>query len=610
MPDTTVTLDPATLDRNLDALARTDRAVAGQLAAAREHMPEATPAPTRDGQINLRIRTLDGREVWFGRTSIPLARAQSMLEQFDPGHGNVLFPGVAQGTEVGLMLHRLAAHRVVFVWEEDPIQLLLALRLHDWSAAIESQRLVLVMSDSDHLTDALVRCLEARNGHLCPERIMMWPWHTLSSIAGCRTSVEAAYRQIERDRAAKLAQVRALLDGLPSRSDDQERTAVVLSIHPLQETLALADSLVSASAPATLQVVSSVVRSPADVHPLARAERLMEGLQHRPDVALLLETGRTDVADVLPPGVPAISWLSHATPLDASVTKRIGPDDKIMAVDSLAAERLTGAGIDRERISVHPWPCLLSAQESPPGWDARPIDVAVLANLTSVEPTAYGHDLPTHCKVWQVAVELLRERIDDFMDGQIGGILDRAESRLRVKIEEPGARRAIAELLSGPVATSLLWGHISQVIIKQKLKSGFWGAGWSGEQHQGPLPAWGERQAVYRRCKCVVFVSPVGVVSPDLLLAASCGAVVLWRAHPRDRQPGGLETLLRPDSEVLTFANSGALFRTLTNLLSTPDRWREMATAAWQRSQADHLPARRLADVSAVAASFPPGKST
>lgn len=607
MADTTPSLNPTLLESNLHSLRNHFPDLAARIDEARNCGPRVLATSTRDGRVNFRIQAPDG-ESWFGRTSIPFVRAQALVDRFQAGQANVLLPGIGQGSEAELLLQRLGPHRAVFVWEQDIVNLVLALQLHDFVEAIADGRLVLVRAEPARLTEVMLETLEQLPGHLCPERILMWPWLKPVELAPCRSAIEAAYHEIERRRQVRLGEVRHRLESLPPGPDGHLLTALLCSTQPQEETWAWADALVSESSQAGWNLLPALIRGPADVHPLARACRLAEGLDVAPDLALLLDSCRAELSEVLPSNVPAISWLSHRSSIDQTLSGRLGPKDHLIATDSTLAERVAAAGVDPARVSVCPQP-VLAPCDGLAGCQDRPFDVALVANLAPLDPQAYGFDLSSHVAIWKAALDLLRAELDDFTFARVRSVLTRAESKARVKIDDPEPRNRVMQVLGGPVACALILKELAQHLVNSKLAIICLGQGWTGQPGldvAGAGAGLAERIQVWRRAKCALFASTTGGVPPDVLLAARAGTAVIWRAHPKDDAPGGFSTLLTPESQAAVFQRNRNATEKIARLLNETEKWRQLVTSAVERCRTEHTPNAALARIRAIAGEIIP----
>ncbi len=613
-------LEPAVFESNVAALHRTDPALAGRLTStgqATGFCPVLTA--TRDGRRNFRITRPDGVVEWFGRTSIPSVRADALLERFEPGHANVLLPGIGEGSEARLLTHRLGRHRAVFVWEEDHAPVRLMLQLHDVAAAIAEQRLVFLVCPAEELTRTLVSWLEDHPGHLCPERIMMWPWQSPAEVAPCRTAVEAAYQQIAQERQRALADIRTRHEALPA-VDPGEPAArpaplagpviALLALHAQDQSWVLADALAAGASSLGWHPITVDVRGPGDMHPLARASRLANSHAGRPDLALLLDIGRHQVHDTLPDSVPAVCWLSPQATIDADFARQAA-GDPVAVTSNRLAEQAAACGIDERRLTVCPAPCLAALDTEAPDANAdRPIDVAIFADLEPVDAASLGLQLPAYAQIWQTAVDLLTARIETFTDGQAEALLARAEAKMTGRIDEPILRQEIVEALSSRVPCCVLARFIAQSLVNNKINVEIHGTGWPegfGAAIQVPARTIARRGEIMSASKMVVHADVTGQATGEALLAAGSGAVLVARIHPRDDQAGGLHTLLEPGREMLVFCNARELADQVGGLLQDEPRRRAIADRARCRCQADHTPAARLQQLRAVASSFSPG---
>ncbi len=602
----TPALDADLFHRNLSALRTVEPELAARLEHALERVGElSAPAATRDGRVSFRVRRPDGTPGWFGRTSIPGVRAAALLEQFQPGNANVLLPGVGEGSEAALLTQRLGRHRAVFVWEECETSVCWSLHLHDFESAILDKRLVFLLCAAGDLAAALSEWLRKNPGHLCPDRIMMWPWLTFGEIVPCRAAVEAAYQRVEQERSRALATLRRESAEAPRAvSASSAPVIALLGLHARDETILLADSLAAGAESLGWRPVSAVVRSPADVHPLARARRLHNDPNGRPEMAILIDITRHEVRDVLPDSVPAVCWLDPGAALDASLPARMGADDVIAVTGSWVRDRAIAGGIDARRIHVCPPPCLTVGKDFDPA-DDRPIDVAIVADLGPTDAASFGHRLPTHEQIWKAAVDLLKARIEEFFSEDLcDALLTRTEERLGAWIEDEATRAAMLRALGMNVAPVLLWQFLAQSLIQNEVNVSLHGGGWasfdpSDCRDPGAVTVL-RRLEIVRRAKLVVHADLTGAMTADALIAAGAGAVVLARRTPRNDQAGGLGTLLAEESEIVFFSSARELLERVRQLLSDEPARRRIAQTAIRRCASDHAPAARLQTLRAM----------
>lgn len=206
MADAPLTLDDSILSRNLDALRKVDVPLADRLAGLDPADGHPRLLRTRDGQTNFRLSSPDGHEYWLGWTSIPAVRAGALIEQFNPGDGNILLPGVGEGTEIAILLTKLKQDRRVFVWEPDGMAVRLALALRDYAVNLSTGRLVLLAGPLAELSSMLAAWLHRHPGVAFPTRMMMLPWHTPAETAEIRSAVEAALSRMASTSATNSAQ--------------------------------------------------------------------------------------------------------------------------------------------------------------------------------------------------------------------------------------------------------------------------------------------------------------------------------------------------------------------------------------------------------------------
>jgi len=612
-PTHTITLDPSIFERNLAAIEKTGPELATQLDKKKGSGPfcaqhpsglpgktdltpfpvEPIPTTTRDGQTNFRLVRPDGSWEWFGRTSIPTVRAEAILARSDMGNANILLPAIGEGTEAALITKRLTRHRALFVWEENPTAMYLALQLHDLADAIADERFIPLVCPLDNLAHTLASWLIDHPGHLCPRRLLMWPWQTVMDLNPCRVALETAAQTAESQKQHVLQKLRTK----PARSANPH--IALLAINSDDTTLEMIEALSAGAAELGYEATDLAIRRPCDVHPLARVTRLAE--TGMPELAVLVDTTRREICDVLPDDVPAVTWLSARTPIRTNLISRISPNDPVAVTGARRRDQMIAGGIDADRVHVCPPACLAPPADSEPipGSEHRPIDLLILADLSPLEPERFGYTLNTHTKIWNTAIDLLRTRIEHFTDDQAPALLARAEKKAAAAIEDDDLRNAMIEHLANPVANTLAWSFFAQTIAEHEVTLEIRGFGW--RELGQPLANAAQRHALLAQATTVLHLDVTGEASPTVMAAAGHGSLVLAHRHPRDKAPGGLATLLTPGDEYLPFDGVRDLLTTLHDLLAGTERLGQITQKARSRCLSHHMPEHRLATLRAIA---------
>lgn len=605
---------PDNFDRNLAALRQNDSRLADRIAAVRQETFAAAhppvPAATPDGRINFRLRRSEGVGYWFGRISIPSVRAEAVLAKFDAGQGNVFIPGLGEGSEVLLLSRRLGRHRAIFVWEEDPRAIMLAMHLHDYAQPLADERIVFLTGPPAALSDTLSGWLERHPGHLCPNRIMLWPWQIPMDLADVQAAVESAYARSDQQRQQALLRINDRLAALPvAAPDDAPTRLALLAARADPDTSFLIDALAKGAAGSGWSPVTVDVRKPGDVHPLARAEKLANSVEHLPELAVLIDISRHEVRAFLPDKVPSVAWLFSSAMVKALQPERLAAGDIVAVTSPYLMENAAKMGTEDRRLAVIPPPCLLGLEEACTDESAeRPVDVAIFADLGPTDAAVFGFTLTTPRNIWNTVVDLLSAQIEDYtgQPGRIEALFARAEKKLCTRIEDNQSRESMIEALEHGVAPRLTWKHIVQSLIDNDITVDIYGRGWpeTSAAHIHPPATLEEQVAVLRQSKMMIHVDLHGAVSASAMLAAGNGAVLLARSHPRDGKPGGLCSLLKKDEEMVRFSHVRDLVHSIRRLLRNDAKRQKIAANAIKRCRAEHLPAASMKEVKIAASSF------
>lgn len=616
------------LRANLDALRQHDPQLAEKLTAHHRSLADWQPALGRDGIPTFCRRTGEHALQWLGRTSVPGVRAEATVERFDPGTGNVFLPGLGQGYAAELLLGRLGPHRAVFAWEPDAEMIALALCLYRWSRPIEAGRLVLLNSDADHLAVELTNWLKRHPGHLCPNRIMMWPWLSPPELAACRGAVQTAWQQIEAYRQQELTRQPLQASAGPKVEASARRSqptafapASVFAVgqrvgcfclHAREEAWVLMDNVTAGLRERGCVPVVIDVRRPGDVHVLARRQRLRAEAPEGLDLALLLDTTRPEVGDILDASVPALAWLGPRSLTKANLSAQFEQNDPIIATAQRVADRLVAGGISAERIAICPHPHLLIADKAEallaeePRADRRPVDAVLFADWPSTDPKSLGYVLPSHRQLFNTALRELKKRSDRYIAADAESLLSRAERDSGIRLEDARVRQSMISALADHVGNAIVRLAVVDALREAGLTIRVWGSGWPdrlGAIHAGPLPSLAERPSLLVESQAYIDIDVTGHIDDNLLLAAACGTLVLHRRHPTDEPAGGSPPATPLGNAWLLFRSSSDAVTTIRQITADADKRASIQGAARRKMQSDYAPGRILEALATAASS-------
>ena len=127
------------LAANLAALKSRDQQLAQNLRSV--EIPDSVEmAVTYDGTVSYRFRQNDGRRTWLGFTSTPTITAQASADRVEVSNANMAVNGIGTGHEVKALLNKMSPFQALIVAENDPLKLLLFLKLIDFQPELASLR--------------------------------------------------------------------------------------------------------------------------------------------------------------------------------------------------------------------------------------------------------------------------------------------------------------------------------------------------------------------------------------------------------------------------------------------------------------------------------------
>jgi hypothetical protein len=593
-PDSARLIDPSILNRNLAALQEVDAPLAREI--EQTVVPESVQNVIgRDGKPTFRVTGNDGVAHWFGGSSAPSVSAPALVKSFDPGRTNVLLDGIGHGTELAILLQRLEVHRGVLVIETDPLALALALRLHDFSAAIRGHRLSVLRCDAEHVENRLAQFLATNEGYLPPERILRWPWRSDEGVLFIQQAVERVANAANRARSEALTSIAAAwAQANPKPAAECPRVAIV-STRAIQGIWDWMAEMTSACEALGWPVLTLPVRSPMDCQMLRFARRLAE---YAPDWVLAIESSFGDIRAVAGPKVPIAYW----TESPASTGGGVGAlrQNEVMAATSpTSAEILMAIAAASKQVAIVPHG-IASTSDDKPSFGGRPIEVAVFADAGPLDPGSYGVALHTQQVLWRECVSFIRKDLDSYVDTRAEGVLAAAERATKTAIRDETARDAFIQAVRDVIGPQVIAQGLVSQLCRAGIRVGVWGRGWdpqSGLEIHGPAASIeAVRQALDQSRLCVV-VGTTGCVDRSVLAAVDRGCVVVWRRHACDGQPGGMAALFADGKHYQGYRSSSELVKACRRLLKDANAWAKVAQSAGATLSANHTLQARLREL-------------
>ena len=556
------------------------------------------PATGRDGAVTYRLRSPDGDEQWFGRTSMPTVSGPAVLAGFDPGDGNVALPGIGSGYEARLLCRRLRGFQAVFVLETDALPVAMALRLVDLADPIASRRLVLFVADP--WEPVLTAMLEQNEGFVAPSRLMRWLWLDAKTLQGASEAMSRSLKQVQRTRDAVLADLAHRGVALTPRSPlpEQPNVAIVTG-SPAPTVSRLGRDLYGGASALGWAGGCAVMDSPAGAHTTAHVRAVVES---NPDVILSLDYVHQRLAG-MPDQVPFVIWLSPAASVDAQVAAALGCDGRCVVMTDALRRDMLDTGCDAPRILSLP----LAAQPSrydalEPSQEAlrgAVCDVAMIAAGADIAAEACNLRLTSHQALWGELTEVIGRNVDTYHDRLLDEIITQAQRRSGVTLGDPAVRTqlmGVARTVLGPTLQRLA---MVRALTDAGLRVGLWGPGWDfckdlADVYHGSVVSDAQRVAIYRAATLTMVVEPDGVAKQELMDAVACGAAVMIKTGPPTRAWDSPAAMFDLQDHLAGFADRRQLVATARRLLSDADARQRLASRARDHLLEQHTYRRRL----------------
>lgn len=561
-------------------------------------IPASVEAATgRDGSETFRIRRADGSSQWFGRSSMPTISAPALIGGFRSDGRNVILPTIGTGREVLIIEQRLPAHCAVFVWEQDPLALKLALHLHDLSRAIGRCRLVLLCADD--VATALADLFAAHPGFEFPQHLLPLPMLADSQREQTRVLLESAASRVAQGQWTLASELGTRLKGHRRSAPSEPPRVAVLSRDPRTGTIELANQLGAALGQLGWPPALGVPDRPDRCHTVAR---LAEVRRHGPDLVLLLNCVKGPLADYLPDDLPVCSWLITADSVAGAGNEGLENNAAVFAARPDIAEGLLAAGAKAD--AVH----LLEEATDPATFSPTAVDpaqqqqvecqVAVFSDAVNLSAAAAGITQVSHVRLWEHLCEGVARSAGNWHSRMAAKVLEQAERKSGTRLTEPAVRERFLALVRSHLSPTVLTRSAIERLALARVRVAIWGSGWESHAStkglvRGPVPNAVGRATIYHSAGlvlCPLFHDRTARTMLDCLAAGGCPVYL------RPERP--IEELHPQLGEVLAAVPSAAsldeLAAVVKRLAGNPEARREATAKARDMVLERHTLAHRL----------------
>lgn len=551
-------------------------------------------ATTRDGNVSATYLGADGRRCWLGQSSMPHVSTAAQLDGSVLSPGNLATPGILTGVEPLALLARLHSQFAVFVIERDLGLVKLAMHLHDYAAALESGRLVII--PENRFEPAFIEFFSDHPGYEMPQHLLSTVDRDPGETAELRQRLEdVAVRiaEIHRHHTRDLSEAYAQASGI--RLTEGVRLSV-LSIDTSREIGHLASLIVEAGRDIGWVVHRCVPDGPESCHTVAR---LKTAADTQTNLVLFLGGGGASLRRFLPRSVPIVSWFLPSSPIQHGLAPAVEPGDVVCAASRHIQDQLERIGVPSERIQDLP-PAATTTRPSTMRRSRNPTRISVTA-FTTLPPTsapACGIGLPSHVAFWNTLVRLSLDDARRHRPLDLDALFQRVQLEHDTVFEDagvPARLRDVAKSHLRPVAEAV--GALTEVTAggcRLTLYGTDLTAWLPDAEYRGTIPTPEKLGTVFESADALLLPQSAPDAITWSLNALACGVPVLCR--PDDRFHRECSALLATPLQAMHwFEKDSELRELLAALQRDAPAWRTAYAAAVHDLRKHHGLAARLA---------------
>ncbi len=553
------------------------------------------PRDIRQGTKSVQVAEAGKR--WFGGSSMPRISAEEMFCNVGAGGGSVTLPGILTGAEAVEISRRLGPRHAVFVMEESPINLKLAMRLHDYAGLIEQGRLVFVPADD---TVSRMRLLFAEHpGYELPGQLFKVPQRTAGQIAEIQRSIEIAGGEVLRVQAQSVSRSVEALRAKKQKPISESPCVAIVGIDDAGPAAEQANRLSQAMNRLGWRHSVCVPERPDLRHVAARLQSIVD---ISADMVIYIGGAPAAERALLPVEMPVVHvFVGDGVPRSAVVEGR-GPFDLFLAVSQPMLVKLLESGVPKGRAGrMEPACHAATLCASPVGNETERRTAAVMMDLPDDRPEASGVTLPSQIALWEAMQRIVLRDADRYDDSTAGEVLARAQEECGTALSDEGVSGMFLSLLRSRIGPASVARAMASALVRRGSAVSLWGEHWpamgrGGDGRRGPIPRSDEMETAVGNALLVVLPWYSRASVQLAVDAMGRGAVVAMRGS-HEVFARGYPDLAVAGQSVNFFQRGDELTKLADAVRSDESRFAEEAMDGMREVMAKHTMECRLGQI-------------
>lgn len=528
-------------ERNRTALSQNQPDVVELLSKTRIHS-DVRFARGRDGSECAQLRNQEAKWCWLGASSMPTISAAEVFSSFVSESTSIVVPGILTGREPIVLAGRIPPHTAVFVLEDDPLPIKLAMHLHDYHELFNCGRLVLILGPD--YGESLCRFIRRNPGYELPSTMVKVPQRTPAQFADIQRRLEAAGAEVAKVVLESIQRSTASLLDRPQRDVPANPAVAVVGVDPRPCAISHAHALARSAEALGWRVALSIPDAPSRCHTGSRLDAIASC---GADFVVIASGAAGSLREAVPPDYPIVSWFAPFSVLPQSLGDPPGPRDVALVATRSQREHLVQLGWPASKIRVESLTfddtCFRPLRPSTADRHRMNADVALLADMPDDRPEACGITLTSHLPLWDSLRHAVARAAAGNISPDVDSLLRQAEAKSGVRITDDGLRNRLLALARQHVLPVAVGHAVMSGLDRRVLRVGVWGSGWRddhadhGDQAghgghgdpvavRGPIPDSDERNALFQSVSHIVLLSATPINMQFALEAWSVGATV------------------------------------------------------------------------------------